>query len=160
LSLTPDCIRAPSRIMAVRVAGHHNNILALALPVCSQRRGRSWPACHPNSPPSVAVPSTQRRGPVRPASRPFILIVRPASRPHPPSVTAGRSRLSSTSHPSVISSSQRHGGSWLTILVLVASREVVDGHPRPPRVTGDHGKPSSSSHCQGRSWIAILVLPM
>ena len=47
----------------------------------------------------------------------------------------------------------------MTILVLPASREIVDGHPRPPSVKAGRGRPSSSSRRQGRSWTAILVLP-
>jgi len=54
---------------------------------------------------------------------------------------------------------QCHGRSCMTILVLPASREIVDGHPRPPSVKAGRGRSSLSSRRQGRSWTAIVVLP-
>mmetsp|Transcript_38426 Transcript_38426/g.70481 ORF Transcript_38426/g.70481 Transcript_38426/m.70481 type:complete len:130 (-) Transcript_38426:94-483(-) len=52
--------------------------------------------------------------------------------------------------------SHRQGRSWMAILNLPASREVVDGQPR--RRHGDCGRPSLSSQRHGRSWPAMLVL--
>ena len=98
----------------------------------SQRRGRSWPA--------ILVLTSQHHGLILPASRQVVARhPRPritSSWPHPPSVTAGRGRPSSSS---------QHRG-----LVLPALLQVVASHPRHPSIV------ASSSQRHGRLWPANL----
>ena len=77
-------------------------------------------AGHPR-PPIVAASSSQRHG------KSWLLVL-PTSRLHPLSVTEGRAQPSSS-----------YCG-----LVLPSSREVLTGHPRPPRSSNSPWNPSTS----------------
>jgi hypothetical protein len=135
---------------------HHNTSREAKVDQTNMIVKKSSMAYHPH-------PSCQRRGLVLPAASRMTGRGQTSSSFSHPSVTAGCGHHPRPScHPRPLNgtggrgrpflSSQCHGTSWPAILVLpasrvvvdghhrpilLASREVVVGHPRPPNVTGD-----------------------